>query len=450
MSNPVRLPPQNIEAEQSIIGSCMLDSAAALKAVEILPEAGDFYREAHQVIYNCILDLLEKGEAVDILTVTNELKKRGKFDDVGGSEYLTNLLAVMPTTANVEYYSKIIREKAILRNLIQAGGSITDLGFNENDEAEHLLDRAESVVFNIAQKRINRDFDPIKETLYKAYDRISELYSRKESVTGLATHFLDFDHLTAGLQNSDLIILAARPAMGKTAFALNIAMNVAVQEKKPVAIFNLEMSKEQLSLRLLCSQGRIDSNKLRTGFLGESDWPKLTLAMNALAEAPIYIDDTPNQSVLEMRSKARRLQKNYGLSLLIIDYIQLIRGTSARSDNRSVELSEISRQLKGLAKELDVPVICLSQLSRKVEERNDKRPLLSDLRESGAIEQDADLVVFIYRDAYYKKQKNEEEGDDKTAEIIVSKHRNGPTGTVKLLFLGQYTRFENLERFMDE
>lgn len=449
MEGGIKIPPQNLEAEQAVIGSCLLDPTAGFKAMEIIPNAGDFYRESHQTIYNCILDLMEKGEAVDILTVSNELKKRKKFEATGGSEYLTELLNVMPTTANVEYYANIIREKSILRSLVHAGGAIAELGFKEEEKAEQMLDRAESIVFNIAQKRITRDFDPIKIPLHKAYDRISDLYTRRAHVTGIPTHFNDFDYLTAGLQNSDLLILAARPAMGKTALALNIAMNVAVREKLPVAFFNLEMSKEQMALRLLCSYGTIDSNRLRTGFLGENDWPKLTHAMNDLNDAPIYIDDTPNQSVLEMRSKARRLQKNYGLSLLIIDYIQLIRGSSSRSDNRTLELSEISRQLKGLAKELNIPIICLSQLSRKVEERQDKRPLLSDLRESGAIEQDADLVFFIYRDAYYKNKEDEAE-DEKSAEVIIAKHRNGPTGTVKLLFLGQYARFENLEKYIEE
>jgi len=447
MATIAKLPPQNLEAEQAVLGCCILDPTAALKATEVLPDASDFYREAHQVIYNCILDLLQQGEPVDILTVSNELKRRSKFEEVGGSEYLTGLLNVMPTTANVEYYSSIIREKAILRSLVFTGHAISDLGTKEDERADELLDRAESLVFGIAQKRITRDFDPLKDILKKTYDRISELHSRRAHVTGIPTHFEEFDYLTAGLQNSDLIILAARPGMGKTALALNIAVNAAIKDNIPVAIFNLEMSKEQLSLRLLCSNAKIDSNRLRTGFLGENDWPKLTHSMNELTNTPIYIDDTPNQSVLEMHSKARRLQKNYGLKLLIIDYIQLIRGSS-KIENRALELSEISRHLKALAKELDIPVLCLSQLSRKVEERMDKRPLLSDLRESGAIEQDADLVIFIYRDAYYKrrgKDKQGEEKDDNTAEIIIAKHRNGPTGTVKLGFLGQYTLFVPLE-----
>ncbi|MCE1247565.1 MAG: replicative DNA helicase [Firmicutes bacterium] len=452
MSIAAKLPPQDLEAEQAVLGSCMLDPMAGLKATEILPNAGDFYRESHQIIYNSILDLMNKSEPVDVLTVGNELRKRSKFEEVGGGEYLTELLNVMPTTANVEHYAKIVREKAIMRNLIYAGSAISDLGYKEQDDAGELLDRAESIVFNIAQKRITRDFDPLKDSLYTTYERISELYAHRSHVTGVPTNFKDFDQLTAGFQKSDLIILAARPAMGKTALALNIAMNAAVKSKLPVAIFSLEMSKEQLALRFLCSSGEIDGNRLRTGFLGEADWPRLTRAMNDLAEAPIYMDDTPHQSVLEMRSKARRLQKNYGLSMLVVDYIQLIRGTSTKSDNRVQELSEISRQLKGLAKELNIPVICLSQLSRKVEERPDKRPMLSDLRESGAIEQDADMVIFIYRDGYYKRGKGEDgkEKPDNVAEIIVAKHRNGPVGTVKLLFLGQYTRFDNLEQYIEE
>lgn len=448
MITAAKLPPQNIEAEQAILGSCMLDPDAALKASEILPNASDFYRGSHQVIFNCVLELLENNQAVDILTVSNELRKKNKFDEVGGSEYLTDLLNVMPTTANVEYYSKIVREKAILRSLIHAGSAITDLGFVEEDTADDLLDRAESMVFNIAQKRITRDFDKLKDTLYKTYERISKLYSRRAHVTGISSGFTELDNLTAGFQDSDLIILAARPAMGKTALALNIAINTAYIDKNPVAIFNLEMSKEQLALRLLCSYGRINSNRLRTGYLGEADWPRLTKAMNDLVDAPVYLDDTPNLSMLEIRSKARRLQKSYGLKFLIVDYIQLIRGNS-RTDNRAQELSEISRQLKGLAKELNVPILCLSQLSRKVEERTDKRPMLSDLRESGAIEQDADLVVFIYRDSYYKKISGKKEENpeqvDNTSEVIIAKHRNGPTGIARLAFIDQFTRFENLD-----
>jgi replicative DNA helicase len=440
-----KLPPQNIEAEQAVIGSCMLDQNAASKSVEILRNASDFYREAHQVIYNCILELMNKGDAVDILTVSNELKKAKKFDDIGGSVYLTGLLDVIPTTGNVEHYAKIIQEKAILRNLIYAGGSIADLGFNEEEEAASLLDRAESMIFKIAQERISEDFSPLQKILFDTYEKISELYSRRAHVTGVATHYRNLDYLTAGLQPSDLIILAARPGMGKTAFALNIALNAITRDNRPVAVFSLEMSKEQLAQRLLCCHAGIDANRLRTGFLAEADWPRLTRSMNELTEAPLYIDDTPNLSVLEMRSKARRLKKNYGLDLLIVDYIQLIRG-STRTDNRVQELSEISRQLKGLAKELHIPIICLSQLSRKVEERNDKRPLLSDLRESGAIEQDADIVMFIYRGQYYAN-KDSSEAQDNTSEIIIAKQRNGPLGVAKLGFLGQYTRFVDLEDY---
>jgi replicative DNA helicase len=446
MATLEKLPPQNIEAEQAVLGSCMLDSNAALKAVEVLPSAADFYREAHQQIYNCVLELMEKGQPVDLLTVSNELKKKQKFEDVGGSLYLTELLNVIPTTGNVEHYCKIVREKAILRSLIFAGGSISELGYEESDEAQSLLDRAESIVFRIAQERMSGDFHPLKQILYGTYERLTELYSRRAHVTGVATHFDKLDFLTAGLQPSDLIILAARPGMGKTAFALNVALNVATKDKRPVAIFSLEMSKEQLTQRLLCSQSGIDGNRLRTGYLGEADWHRLTAGMNELSDAPIYIDDSPNLSVLEMRSKARRLKKNYGLDLLIVDYIQLISGSS-KIENRTLELSEISRQLKGLAKELNLPVLCLSQLSRKVEDRNDKRPILSDLRESGAIEQDADLVVFIYRESYYKREKTEGEVPDNTSEIIIAKQRNGPQGVAKLAFLSQFTRFENMEEY---
>ncbi len=443
-----KLPPQDIEAEQAVLGSCMLDPNAAMKVVEILPNASDFYRESHQTIYNAILELMEKGEAVDLLTVSSLLKNKGKFEQVGGSSYLTALTDVMPTTANVEYYANIVREKSILRSLIYAGTSIAEMGFNEEEDASDLLDRAESLIFKIAQERITAQFESLEKVLYGVYNKISELYSRKAHVTGVSTHYKKIDFLTAGLQPSDLIILAARPGMGKTALALNIALNVATQDKKPVAIFSLEMSKEQLAQRLLCAYANIDGNRLRTGFLGEADWPKLTKALNDLNDAPLYIDDTPNLSVLEMRSKARRLKKNHGLDLLVIDYIQLIRSTS-RIENRALELSAISRQLKGLAKELNVPVLCLSQLSRKVEDRTDKRPLLSDLRESGAIEQDADVVMFIYRPAYYKR-KDDDEITDNTAEIIIAKQRNGPQGVAKLGFLSQYTKFVELEEGYEE
>lgn len=438
-----KLPPQNIDAEQSVLGSLMIERDAIAKIVEIL-HPGDFYKDSHQIIFSAIMALFEKGEPVDLVTLTEELRKKGSLENAGGISYLTFLLNAVPTAANVEYYASIIKEKAIMRSLIYAGTSIATMGYDEKENVDRALDRSEELVFGIAQKRITRDFMALKGVLTSTFQKIEELYERKAHVTGVPSGFREFDLLTAGFQPSDFVIVAARPSLGKTSFCLNIAQYVAIHERMPVAVFSLEMSREQLAQRLLCSEAGINAQRLRTGHLEESDWPKISRAMAVLSEAPIYIDDSPGLTVLEMRSKARRLKMKYGLELLIIDYLQLIRGTG-RSENRNQEISEISRQLKSLAKELNIPVIALSQLSREVEKRTDKRPQLSDLRESGAIEQEADLVSFIYREDYYFPNTDRRN----IADINIAKQRNGPVGNVELVFLKEYTKFVSQEKYRE-
>lgn len=440
-----RVPPQNIEAEQSAIGACLIEQNAMSRVIEIIPDPTDFYKNAHQIIFSSILKLSEKGEPVDVITLTNDLRNQNKLEDVGGVAYLTHLIDSVPTAANAEYYSHIVREKAILRNLIQAGMNITAMGFREEEPAETIVDRAEQEIFGIAQKRMISDFVPLKKIVTSAFEKIEDLYARKAHVTGIPTGYRDFDNYTAGFQPSNLIVVAARPGMGKTAWCLNIAQYVTTKEKKPVGIFSLEMSKSELAQRLLCSEARIDAMRLRTGFLEENDWPRLTRAMNILCDAPIFIDDSPNLSVMEMRSKARRLKSKSGIELLIIDYIQLIKGSS-KIENRNQEISEISRQLKGLSKELDIPIVTISQLSREVEKRQDKRPMLSDLRESGAIEQEADMVIFIYRDEYYNPHSEKKN----KAEIIIAKQRNGPLATTDLIFLKHFATFVSEEKIHQE
>jgi len=440
-----KIPPQNVDAEQSALGACLIEKEALARVVEILPEPTDFYKSAHQVIYASMLKLYEKGEPVDLITLTNELRNANKLDDAGGASYLTHLIDSVPTAANAEYYSTIIKEKAILRNLIGAGTSIVQMGYREDEAAEAIVDRAEQEIFSIAQKRMIYDFVPLKKVMTAAFEKIEELYTRKAHVTGMSTGYRELDNYTAGFQRSNLIIFAARPGMGKTAICLNMAQYLATREKQPVAIFSLEMSKEELAMRLLCSEARIDAQRLRTGYLEESDWPRLTRAMNILCDAPIFIDDTAGLSVMEMRSKARRLKSKSGIELLIIDYIQLIKG-STRTENRNQEISEISRSLKGLSKELNIPIIAISQLSREVEKRQDKRPMLSDLRESGAIEQEADMVIFIYRDDYYNPHSEKKN----KAEVIIAKQRSGPLATVDLIFLKQFTTFVSEEKIHAE
>ncbi|MGE5708526.1 MAG: replicative DNA helicase [Bacteroidota bacterium] len=440
MNELERLPPQNIEAEQSVLGAMLLAPDAVGRVIELL-HAESFYRTAHQKIYETIKELFEKGEPSDLITVSDLLRGKEQLEEIGGMGYLAELAGSIPTAANVEYYARIIEEKALRRELIKSGTEIVGLGYDESIEVAKSLDQAEQLILDIAQKRRSNDLVHIKDILHESYETISQRYEQQDSLTGVPSGFYDLDHLTAGLQPSDLIILAARPAMGKTAFCLNLAQNVATA-KMPVAVFSLEMSKEQLVQRLLCAEAGIDAHRLKTGYLAESDWPRLTEAIGKLAEAPLYIDDTASISALEIRSKCRRLKtENKGqLGLVVIDYLQLMEGSG--NENRVQEISQISRSLKGLARELHAPVIALSQLSRAVESRTDKRPMLSDLRESGSIEQDADIVIFIYRDEYY----NPESAAKNIAEIIIAKHRNGPTGKVELFFKKECTRFESLNQ----
>ncbi len=437
-----RIPPQSIEAEQSVLGSMLIDKEVVPVVMEVLkPE--DFYRPDHRAIYEIIIELFDRAQPIDLITVAERLKLHGKLELVGGLEYLTNIATEVPTTANVKNYAKIVEEKSLLRKLIKASSDIVDLGFNASEEVSYILDKAEQNIFDILQKRSTQGFVPIKDVLVDTFNRLEELYNNKGNITGIPTGFVDLDFKTAGLHNSDLILIAARPAMGKTAFALNLAQYAAVHGHVPVAVFSLEMSRDQLVNRMLCSEAMVDSNRMRTGNLEDNDWQKVAKALGPLSEAPIFIDDTPGVSITEIRAKCRRLKLEHNLGLVVIDYLQLMQGSKSKSDNRQQEISEISRSLKILAKEINIPVICLSQLSRAAETRTDHRPILSDLRESGAIEQDADIVMFIYRDDYY----NPETEKKNIAELIIAKHRGGSTGTVELVWLGQYTKFANLEKF---
>lgn len=440
-----RVPPQNIEAEQAVLGAMMIDKEAISKATEILRE-NDFYRQDHRAVYQVIVDLFSKNQAVDMVTVTEALKREGKLEDVGGIQFITYLANAVPTAANISYHAKIVEEKSLLRQLISVSTQIAGAGYEGTEDVNALLDNAERMILGVSERKISRDFAPIKEVVMSAVDRIDELYNKKGGITGIATGFIDFDHLTSGLQPSDLILIAARPSMGKTALVLNMAQNVAIREKKSVAFFSLEMSKEQLVQRMLCAEASIDSSRLRIGELEDNDWEKLIWAADSLSRADIFIDDTPGITVMEMRAKARRLKVEHNLQLIVIDYLQLMQGSGKKSgENRQQELSDISRSLKALARELNVPVIALSQLSRSVESRQVKRPMLSDLRESGALEQDADLVAFLYREDYYDKETE----NKNITELIIAKHRNGPVDTVKLFFHKQFTRFANLAKGVD-
>ncbi len=436
-----RIPPQSVEAEQSVLGSMLLDKEAIAVVMEILKNE-DFYREDHKEIYEAVMDLFEKGEPIDLITVSEQLKIRGTLDNVGGLEYLTDIANAVPTTANARHYAKIVEEKSILRRLIKISSDIVNMGYEASEELSIVIDKAEKGIFDVLQKRSSQGYSPIKDVLVDTFNRLEELYNNKGHVTGIPTRFIDLDYKMSGLHNSDLILVAARPAMGKTSFVLNIASNVAIYAKIPVVIFSLEMSKDQLVNRMLCSEAMVDSQRMRTGKLEDDDWKKIARTLGPLSEAPIYIDDTPGISMMEIRAKCRRLKLEKNLGLVIIDYLQLMQGRG-KNDNRQQEISEISRSLKILAKEINVPVITLSQLSRATETRADHKPILSDLRESGAIEQDADIVMFIYRDDYY----NPDTDKPNVAEIIVAKHRNGSTGSVDLKWRGEFTKFDNLEKY---
>lgn len=435
-----RVPPHDSEAEQSLLGSMLLSDDVIPEVAEIVNQ-DSFYTDVNRHIFEAILELYSKGEPADPITVSDKLMEAGVLEAVGGKSYIHTLVNVVPTAANAKYYAEIVEKNGLLRSLIKVATEIASLGYEPGSEVERVLDKAESLIFGVASKRISEKFTHIKDLLIDSFEQIEHLYEKKATVTGLATGFKDLDEITSGLHKSDLIVVAARPSMGKTSFALSMAQNIALNQKVPVALFSLEMSRHQLVQRLMCSEARVDAQSLRTGNLNEDDWPKLSAAVGRLAEAPVFIDDTPNMTILELRAKARRLMAKEKLGLIIVDYLQLMQGHK-RADSRQQEISEISRALKILGRELNVPVIAVSQLSRAVEQRQDKRPMLSDLRESGAIEQDADLVIFIYRDEYYNRD-SEERG---IAEIIISKHRNGPTGTVRLVFLEHYTRFADLAK----
>ena len=439
-----RVPPQNIEAEQAVLGAMLIDKKAIAKASEILTSS-DFYREAHRVIFNAMLELYNKNEAVDMVTVTEILKRDNKLEDIGGLAYITSLANVVLTAANVKYHADIVAEKSVLRQLVRVSTEIAAMGYEANEDVGTLLDTAESRILEISNRKKKADFTPINDVLMESVQNIEKLINNKGGLTGLPSGFADLDKLTSGLHPSDFIILAARPSMGKTALALNIVQNVALRahkkiggEPRSVAFFSLEMSKEQLVNRMLCAEAGIDSQRLRVGEMGDKDWDALWGACDLMSKAKIYIDDTAGITVMDMRSRARRLKAEHGLDLIVVDYLQLMQGSGKRnnSGDRQQEVSEISRSLKALARELDVPVLALSQLSRSVEARQVKRPMLSDLRESGSLEQDADIVAFLYREDYYNP-----ETENKHTELIIAKHRNGPVDTVNLFFHKQFTKF---------
>ncbi|AEF95536.1 replicative DNA helicase [Desulfotomaculum nigrificans CO-1-SRB] len=435
-----RVPPQNIDAEQSVLGAMLLEREAIFKVMEFL-KPDDFYKESHRIIYEAILELAESGSPVDLITVTDLLRDKGDLEKVGGITYVATLANLVPTAANAEYYARIVEEKALTRALISVSTRIASRGYEGVESPEELLDEAERSILELSQRRSTTTFTPIKDILVDTFENLEQVYNNRGKINGVPTGFIELDHMTNGFQKGDLIILAARPSMGKTALAILIGQYAALKHKIPVAIFSLEMSKEQLVQRMLCSEAMVDAHKVRTGNLSDEDWSKLSEAARHLSRAPIYLDDTGAATVREMRSKARRLKAEKGLGLIIIDYLQLMSG-GKRIENRQQEIADISRKLKGLAKELGVPVLALSQLSRAVESRTDKRPMMSDLRESGSIEQDADLIMFIYRDEYYNPD-SEKKG---IAEIIIAKQRNGPVGTVELGFFREFTKFVNLAK----
>lgn len=440
----VRVPPHNIEAEQSVLGSMLLDRNAIVDVSEVL-KGDEFYKESHRILYDSIIEIFDKEEPVDIVTIVDLLKSKGTLEAVGGVSYISGLVTSVPTTANAKYYAKIVEEKSTLRRLILASNGIIDDCYTQQEEVEDVLSFAEKSIFDIAQKKSRQDFEHLSTIIAKSFDDFEKLYKNKGQITGIPTGFTEVDMKTSGFQKGDFILVAARPSMGKTAFALNIALYAALRAQKSVAVFSLEMSKEQLAYRMLCSEANVDMLKLRTGDISEEDWIKLARAAGPMANGNIYIDDTAGISISEIRSKCRRLKLEKGLDLVIIDYLQLMSG-NRRTENRQQEVSEISRGLKAIAKEIEVPVISLSQLSRAPEIRADHRPILSDLRESGSIEQDADIVMFLYRDEYYNKDTDKKN----MAEVIIAKQRNGPTGSTDLAWLGQYTKFGNLDRYHND
>jgi replicative DNA helicase len=435
-----KLPPQNLEAEMAVLGSMLIDEEAIAVAVEFL-DKNSFYNSSHQKVFESITDLYNANKAVDLITLTNELKRRGILEELGGVSFLTALVNTVPTSANISHYVSIVKEKGTLRTLINNATRIITMGYGSQGNIDEVVDEAEKLIFEISERKTATGYIHLKEIIKNSIETIDKLYQKKTHVTGIPTGFIDFDSKTAGLQSSDFIVIAGRPSMGKSAFALGIAEYAGVITKIPTVIFSLEMSKEQLVQRMLCAHAKVDAQKVRTGYLAASDWPRLTAAAGKLSEAPIFIDDTPGISVMELRAKARRLKSQQDIQLIILDYLQLMRG-STNSESRQQEISEISRSLKALARELNVPLVAISQLSRAVESRTDHRPQLSDLRESGAIEQDADLVALILREEYY----NPSPDNQGIAEIIVAKQRNGPVGSLKLTFIKEYTRFENTAR----
>lgn len=443
MENLGKIPPHNIEAEQSVLGSMILDREAIVTSIEIL-RATDFYKEAHNEIYEAITTIFAKDEPVDMITLSEELKKRNTLESIGGMIYIANLSEGVSTTANIKYYCEIVEEKSTLRKLIKASNEIIAKGYEDEENIDSIVELAEKKIFDITQKRNQEGLEPIKNVLLDSFTKIEQLSQNSGGITGLTTGFIDLDAKTSGLQRSDLILVAARPAMGKTAFSLNVVQNAALKGNASVAFFSLEMSKDQLVQRMLSSESHVELQKIINGRLTEEDWPKLVSSMGPLSQANIYIDDTPGITLMELKAKCRKLKIEKGLDLVMIDYLQLMSG-EGRNENRQQEISNISRGLKGLAKEMDCPVVALSQLSRAPEMRSDHRPILSDLRESGAIEQDADIVMFLYRDEYYH-----EDSDKKNiGEVIIAKHRNGPTGTIELVFMGEFTKFLNMERYRE-
>lgn len=437
-----RIPPHSVESEQSILGSILLDKEAIITVTEtIKPE--DFYKEAHKIIYECMMKLNNKNEPIDLITLTEELKKQGHLEDIGGISYITSLSTIVPTTSNVKYYADIVKEKSVLRKLIRVSNDILNLGYDSSIKLEDILEKAEKQIFDISQEKSSEDFQTINSVLMDTYDTIEKLYTNKEDITGITTGFDDLNKKTNGLQRTDLLLVAARPAMGKTAFSLNLVQNAALKGDASVAVFSLEMSKEQLVQRMLSAQSHVELKKIKTGNLDENDWPRIIDAMSVLSNANIYIDDTPGIKIGELRSKCRKLKIEKGLDLILIDYLQLMEGDGG-NESRQQEISKISRSLKIIAKELNCPVVALSQLSRAPEQRSDHRPMLSDLRESGAIEQDADIVMFLYRDEYYHPDSERKN----IGEIIIAKNRHGETGSVELVWLGEIQKFANKAREM--